>query len=277
MNTQISLWLEPLVMDNRRCNGKVFFDCIIEGNHSKLEPKELEDVIGDKTIRDIMDYANIPSNFDYGVVSSKATKKAPAIKIVPSPEKVANDKKEATEKKAFDKKLLKVISSKKELEITKRNVEILDNGKLQVSFPDLKVNDTIDFPKIWNTLEKNFIGKIKEGETVTLTDDFGNKIFEIRGGSFLNVALADLSVYDKKKKAEHHSIFNHGQGLKGGLFVREDGSLDIGDFKRTFFLNIYTNNLIKASLKLGKSMNELTQTKLLEQQKPKEDDTKQEN
>jgi hypothetical protein len=278
MNTQIYLWIEPMVMNHKRCSEKVYFNCTIDGNYSKLEPKELEDIIGGKNMDNIMDYANISSNWDYGVISAKATRQSESIEILDSPEKIAKDKekkeldkkieseKRVVEKakKTLENKIVKIVSNKKEIELTKSNVQIQDNGIIEVSLPSLQVKETINFPDIWDTLEKEFIGKIKEGDKVTLTDDFGNKLFEIIGGSFLNVGIADMKVYDSKKMPKKPSMFNWSEGLKGGLFVRDDGSMHVGDLKRTFFFIIHTNNLLKSSLKLKKPLNELTSQKLLE-------------
>lgn len=271
MNTQIYLWVEPMVMNHKRCNEKIYFNCTIDGNYSKLEPKELEDIISGKNMDNIMDYANISSNWNYGVISAKATRQSECIEILDSPEKIAKDKEKKaldkkieSEKKALENKILKIVSSKKEIELTKSNIKMQDGGLIEVSLPSLNVKETINFPEIWNTLENEFIGKIKEGDRVTLIDDFGNKLFEIIGGSFLNIGIADMKVYDTKKMAKNQSMFNWSEGLKGGLFVRDDGSMHVGDLKRTFFIIIHTNNLLKSSLKLKKSLNELTSQKLLE-------------
>ena len=183
--------------------------------------------------------------------------------ITKSPEELL----EIENKKESDKKLntqiQKVVKSKKEIPLTAENLEIQNDGTIDLSFPTLQVKEKIDFPKIWDILEKDFIGKINEGDVVTLIDA-GNKIFELRGGSFLNVGLADLKIYDaKKRKGIVHSIFNDLVGLKGGAFIRDDGRIVVGNLDRTFYLEIFTNNLLKSSLKLKKSMMEITQTKLL--------------
>ncbi len=251
-NTQIYLWIEPMIMNHQRCSGKVFFNCIIDGNYKQFDCKEVEDVISGGTMDSIMDFANIDSNWNYGVISTSSTNKKPSIEFDKSPEE-----------KDTANKIAKVVRSKKPITITKENVEIKDKGIIEISFPDLKLKDKIDFSKIWNTLEKNFIGKIKEGDKVSLKDDDGNIIFEMIGGSFLNIGLADMKVYDTKKKNPNPSIFTEMEGLKGGLFIRDDGSMSIGDMDRTFFLTIHTNNLLKASLKLNKSMSELATIKLL--------------
>jgi hypothetical protein len=265
MNTQLYLWLEPLIIGHKRGKGKLYFNCVIDGDHSKLPTKELEDVISGKTMTSIMDYADISSNWNYGVISAKRTNKKPFIEYTTSPEQ----EQEVKAKKEQDKKINKLVVSKKEIPITKSNLSIQDDGTIKVSLPELKVTDSINFPKIWETLESKFIGKIKEGSTTTVTDEHGNKIFEIRGGSFLNVGLAELSVYDKKKKPDNISLFNANQGLKGGAFIRDDGSIDVGDLKRTFYLRIFTNNLIKQALRLKQPISLLTTQKLLENKSKK--------
>ncbi len=257
MNTKIYLWIEPMVMNHERCTDRVYFNCIINGNHTSLKPRDLEDLISGKNMNDIMDFADISSNWNYSVVSSTATNKKPLIEYAISPEKIAKDKSDkiiAVAKNKEDNRIAKIINSRKPLQLTKNNLEIHDGGMIDVKLPLLNVSEKIDFAKIWHSLEKEFIGKIKKGDTVTLTDDDGNMIFEIQGGSFLNVALADLTVTDSTKE-----FFP----LKGGLYIRDDGSIDIGDFKRTFYLKIHTNNLLKASLRMKKSLMELTQNKLL--------------
>ena len=259
MNTQIYLWIEPMVMNHERCTDKVYFNFIVKGDYAQKTTDELEHFIAGSHMQSIMDFANIDSNWDYQIVSAKLTSKTPSIEFAKSPE----DIKEEKEIVKVEKSIQKIVSGKTKLELTKKNIEIEDGGMINVSVPSLKINDKIDFAKIWNSLEKNFIGKIKEGDTVVLTDDDGNKIFELTGGSFLNVGLADMNVYDANKKPQDVGLMNFSEGLKGGLFLREDGSLDIGDYKRTFYLKIYTNNLLKTSLKLNKSLMEITTNKLL--------------
>ncbi len=266
MNTNIYLWIDPMVINHSKGTDKIYFNYIVEGQYADKEVDELEDFISGDHLTSIMDYADIESNWSYGVVSANLTSKKPEIAIVLSPEQVVKQAEEKKENKRIDTAIAKIVTSTKELSIiTKEDMEILDNGKIKVSLPSLKINDEIDFPKIWNSLEKDFMGKIKEGDTVTLTDDDGNKIFEMLGGNFLNIGISDLKVYDSKKKSKINSLLSEYEGLKGGLFLRDDGSLEVGDTERTFYLRIHTNNLLKASLKLKKSLMELTNRKLLNQ------------
>lgn len=264
MNTLINLWIEPMVMNHQRCNDKIYVNCVIEGNYSKLDIGDLEDVITIEKMNAIMDYANIDSNWNYGVLSAKLTKKEPSIEIVDSPEKIAKNKASLIEEKALDKKITKIVSSSKEIELTKsENVKIKENGIISVSLPHLKINEEINFPEIWKNIEKNFIGKIKEGDVIKLSDEFGNELITILGGSFLNIGISELKVYNAKKMPKKESMFNWSEGLKGGLFVRDNGDLSIGDLKRTVFITINTRNLLKSSLKLKMPLNELTSQKLL--------------
>lgn len=261
-NTEIYLWVEPLVQNHERNVNEdiIYFKCTVEGRHSLDDLDRLIDV---RIMDRIMDAADIQSNWNYKVVSARYTEKEPGIEIVESEDDlIMADLIEEEMITKPEKEISKLVLSKTPITLTKENVEVMDAGMIEVSLPALAWKEKINFPKIWETLEKDFIGKIKEGDTVTLSDDNGNVIFEITGGSFLNIAHGDMLIYDPKKKSKNPSLFNKGQGLKGGLYVRNDGSLDIGDFKRTFMLTIYTNNLLKASLKLNKSLEEVAQLKL---------------
>ena len=141
---------------------------------------------------------------------------------------------------------------------------IKEDGMIEISLPSVDYKQDFDFSKIWDNIEKNIVGKLKEDDKIVLTDDSGNIIIEVLGGSFLNVGLADLSIYNSSKKSKNNSFFDKNDGLIGGLFIRDDGSMDIGDIDRTFYIKIYTNNMLKQSLKLGKSFNDLSQLKISE-------------
>lgn len=250
MNTLIHLWIEPLVMNHERCNEIIYFNQIINGDYSGLKTEELDELIQREHIQDVMDYADIDRNWNFGVLWAKTTSKPVSITRVDSPK----EKKEKATVKKINKEIQRIVTNKTVLPFDARNMDIQDGGKINVSVPALRINDTIDFAKIWNSLEDNFIGKIQEGDHVVLTDDDGNKIFEIHGGSFLNVGgmgSTDMSIRGKNGD------------LKGGLYLRDDGRLDIGDYERTFHLQIYTNNLLKASVKLNKSLMDITSQKLL--------------
>jgi hypothetical protein len=284
MNTLIHLWVEPMVMAHKRCpvDTKVYFNAIIKGKHNFVNDEAMEALDG-SLMASIMDFGDIDTNWDYGVVSTKLTTKPVGITYGLNIEQHEEEQKEKIHQKIVKqekrkiakinsqiavlkgKKLQKIISGKQELAITKKDFTINDNGTISVSINDLATTETIDFPKIWLDLEKNFIGKIAEGQRVELLSDSGEKIFEMVGGSFLNVAIADLHVYDTKTMPDKDKIglYNRGQGLKGGLYIRDDGTLHIGDFNRTFFLSINTKNLIRAALKANKSLMEVTKMKLL--------------
>lgn len=253
MNTLIYMWIEPLVMGHERCSEKLYFDVVIDGDYSELNSSEIEDIISGSIMYEIMDFANICQNWNYKVVAAKSTKEKPSINFAKTPEEIVKEN-----------KIKKFVEGKEELVMSKSDFKINNDGTINVSVPSLKLNEKINLPKMWESIEKNIIGKIKEGDRLILKDDFGNPIFEIWGGSFLNVAIGDVAIYDKKEMDEKVSIFNYSKGLKGGAFIRDDGRIDIGDFKRTFYLQVYTNNLIKSSLKLNKSLNELTSQKFLE-------------
>lgn len=243
MNTNIYLWIEPTIINHERTDKRFYFNCIIEGDHIKdgeVDTDYLDSLLEGPVMDSIMDFAGIDANWNYSSVSAKLTTKKPDISFADSPS-------EKQEKK----EIVKVLSGKKDLVFSEKNMTIEDEGKISVSVPYLGVAQTIDFAKIWEQIEKTYLGKISEGDSVILTNDSGETIFELRGGSFLAPGTGDILV--KSKTGE----------IKGGLFLREDGSLDIGDFDRTFYLKIYTNNLLKTSLKLNKTLMDITKIKLL--------------
>ena len=88
LNTEIYLWLKPLIMDNKPFNKKIYINCIVEGNFSELSKSELEDLISGKIMESIMEYANIYVNDNYGIISAQTTSKGVDIKIVDDTEKI---------------------------------------------------------------------------------------------------------------------------------------------------------------------------------------------
>ncbi len=274
MNTLIHLWVEPMVCEHKRCpvGSRVYFNAVIKGKHSFTDEQAMEALDG-KLMSDIMYFGGIDSNWDYGVVSTKLTTKPVGITYGIDIEKQAEElKQKQIEKlelkiKRTDAKIKKIqtkaiVSGKQELVLNKKDFQINDNGSISVTIKDLATTETLDFPKIWRDIEKNIIGKIQEGDKITMVDHKGETIFEIVGGSFLNVGLADLHIYDKEKMPKEIGLFNRGQGLKGGLFIRDDGTLHIGDNDRTFFITIDTKKLIRAGLKANLSLTEFTRLKL---------------
>lgn len=254
MNTQIYMWLQPLVMNNRKCYDKVYFNYTVEGDKTELSFKEIENIIeGENGIQEIMNYADILGNWDYGVIETTLTDKFEKIVFAISPEQQKIDK----ENKEIELSINKIVNSKEPIVITNKNITVNDGGLIDVKLPHLKISDKIDFTKIWNSLENDVIGKIKNGDEIIIKDEYGNKILEVRGGNFLEIAFADLKVYDRDKHNSGSFLSSH-QGLKGGLYIRDDGSLDIGDVERTFYMRLYTNNLLKTSLKLKKSLISIT-------------------
>lgn len=260
-NTQIYLWLEPLVIDHAAGKGKVYFYCTIEGDHTNKDTEEIERILEGEIMQDIMDFAGIEVNKDYGIVSMVSTQKGPEILITDSPaqrleaiRKVEREKKVKVLEQKKITSIAQILSGEKDLKLTAKNFDIKDGGMIEVKIKSAYINEKIDFADIWLSLEKHVIGKIKEGDNVILKDHDGNILFEMHGGNYLNVGLADLQVYDRKKHEEDNGIFGKMRAIKGGLFIREDGSMDIGDNKRTFWLKINMANVIRASIKSNTSL-----------------------
>lgn len=265
MNTKIQVWLEPLTKSHQRSYSKVFFDVVVKGDLTDKTHKEAEDFIN---VKELMDFADIELNWNFGVCSLSKTSKKPYIAFVREEQLKSTKREKSQSAKQGQKKenkneiAIRDIISRGTLSLRKDDVYINDDGTLSIIQNGLQIQQ-IDFPSIWSSIEKNIVGKIKEGDFLELKDDNGNVLMELHGGGFLNIGLADLSVYESKEMAEKMSIFTQNKGLKGGLFVRKDGSLDIGDIKRTFYIKVYTGKLLLASLKAKKSIGEFLKTNLL--------------
>jgi len=208
MRTLIHLWVEPMIMNHQRCAEKVFFDYIIEGDFTNLSNQKIDDIILGSKMQDIMDFADIDSNWDYGVLYAKATNKKPSISFAKSEEEIVREKEQKQalvklekESRKLDAEIQKIVSGKKDLVLTKENLTMQDNGIIDINVPSLKLTDKFDFSKIWDTIENKFLGKIKDGDRITLTDSDGNKIFDMQGGGCLNVGLAETEPTIRKALA----------------------------------------------------------------------------
>lgn len=253
-NTKLYMWIDPVIMNHEKGKGKVYFYCVLKGNLTELENDELERELEGKILQSVMDFADIDQNYNFGIKSATLTNEpAGTIEWEDSP-------KEKKQKAAVE----DVLAGTKKLNITDKNITVADGGMLKIKHKETGLKDTLDFAKIWNSLEQNVIGKIKEGDNVKLTDKDGNILFELMDGSYLSMAGSDLNVYDQKKLKEDGGYFGKMAALKGGLYIREDGSLDIGDVDRTFYLSINMNNVVKASLAAKGSLMDVMTKSLME-------------
>ena len=250
MNSKITLWLKPTIRNHTECTETLYFSIITKANYDGYDLREIESELD---ITSIMNFADIELVNNFGVITVEKTNDKEGIVLIDNPNVNSSSKLVKTKKEKSIKlktnKLTDLISGKKKFELSKKHITIKDNRELDIVVKNLGIKEILDFPKIWSIIENKIIGKIPEGSTVVLSDNEGNKIIEVIGGSFLNIGLADLFIYDTKKKSKKINLFNMNNGLKGGLFIRENGRLDIGDLKRTFWLKIYTDNLIKYSIK----------------------------
>lgn len=266
MNTLIYLWIEPLIMNHKRSDARLYFNLIVDDDWTRLSIQELENNISGSIMQEIMDYANIESNFNYEVVHAIATSLTePNIEFADSPDVVA----EKLELSIKEDKLTELINSDSTFELSLENINVSDAGDIEISVPQYAVKQSINSLDLWNVFEKNILGKLKEGQSIELIDDNGNKIFDICGGSYLNVGLAEYKIYDKNKKSKYNSIFTENDGFKGGFFIREDGTIAYGDFERTFYASINLNHLLKASIKANTNLIDFVKTKELEDLKNK--------
>lgn len=245
MNTEVQIWLEPIVANHKRCEKKkVYFKVVVDGE------QEINEI--DHLIQDVMDFDDIEINGDFGLIATCLTTDEVGISYDESPER-----------KEANKRIVKAVESKAPIPVADKEVEIEEDGTIAVNIPNLMVRETIDFPKIWQILEKNILGKLIEGDKILITDDDGNPIINIMGGGFLNIGLAHLKIYDRKKRGtEPRSSFDD-EGIKGGLYLRENGRLAIGDIKRTFYAEVEIGALLKQSLKSNIALIDIFQSKLL--------------
>ncbi len=122
-----------------------------------------------------------------------------------------------------------------ELEITKKDVEFDEKESNIVIKNKLAGDIKIPINEFYQLIET-------KTPDAKLTNSFGEVILSLENGSFLNAGLADIQVFESKKKADN-SFFNN--SAKGGIFIREDGRLHFGDMKRTKFMEINLSNLAR--------------------------------
>jgi hypothetical protein len=222
---------------------KVYFDIVIEGNIYSEDYKDIESNLTYSQIDSIMNFANISFNNDFRVIDACLTNKKPYIKNDISPEQRKQNRIN-TQKEIY---CINRLNDNKPLIIDKDSVDIENRGLLTFEVEEIDKKVSLDMGKIWQALEKNIVGKIKEGDKIELKDDNGNLLFRLQGGSFLCVANADVKLYPQGKILD--SYFDRMTDINAGFFIREDGNLDMGDFDRTFYLSINLGNLSKAYLK----------------------------
>lgn len=236
MNTRIKMWFLPNSI-------KIYLDIVVEGDIYSENFKEIENNLSYHLIDDIMIFLDISSNNDFRVIDACLTNKNPYIKYDISPQQRKENRKN-THKEIY---CLNRLNDNTPLIIDKNSAEVEKGGLLTFNVKEIDKKVSLEVGKIWDSIEKNVIGKIKEGDIIELKDDDGNEIFTLKGGSFLCVANADFRVYYPNKKLD--SFFDRMTDIKAGFFIRENGDLDMGDFDRTFYLTINLGNLAKIKLK----------------------------
>lgn len=95
----------------------------------------------------------------------------------------------------------------------------------------------ISIDSIYNLIEKDTV------DNIVLTNSFKEEILYLRHGSFLNAGLADIKVFNNVEEKEKYSYTNN--TAKGGIYIRDDGELHIGDMNRTKFLVVNMTALVK--------------------------------
>lgn len=161
-------------------------------------------------------------------------------------------------------------NSKTEVEKTYNEfLDLLKNSKLTIDKWDINEEGVICFTHNGITLGKLDIDslysqfsnwKLNEDEISTISDSDGNDILEIRGSSFYNVGLADIKIYDGDLKPEDIGFLTP---IKGGIFIRDNGSIQIGDINRTRSISFDLGHFLKIAKKSGTTDNLISEIKKL--------------
>lgn len=146
--------------------------------------------------------------------------------IAQSPKEI---KKEKAIKK-FEGAVDKYTVTDKDIEFDEKTTELVINN-----LPHGSLKLPID--KIYDLIEKEI------NCDIDLINYKGETILTLMNGSFLDAGFADIKVFASRKDADEYSLFNQKQ--KGGIFIRENGVIDIGNIERTKFLSINLANLIR--------------------------------
>lgn len=149
-------------------------------------------------------------------------------------------KKAEKERKKAEKKLQEIAKFEENLDsyqITKSDViQDVENGVLTV---ENKVFGKVEIPidVVYGLIEQKTSGD------ATLTNSFGEKILNLIDTGMLNTGLADILVFNSVEDRDNYSMFN--DTSKGGIFIRDDGRLAIGDISRTKYLEVNLTALVK--------------------------------
>lgn len=146
----------------------------------------------------------------------------------------------------------KFLANIENLEITKKDL-VVDVVKDKITVKTDVGNIDLPIMSFFTMLEKT------EHDKMILTNSFGENIFEFYKESMLNAGLADIQIFRNEEDMKKDSLFT--PKSIGGIFVRDNGILHVGDIERTKFLLVNISNLIKEMIIKNVSIKELDWTR----------------
>ncbi len=251
---KVSLWMLPADAPSGLDGAtKVYIDLYtaemqLDGTEDADKLKDRADRLMDEQYsRKFMDHYGWSLNMDWGIenveIANEKQIAAEHFEIVESPQEKADKiaRQESVERQV------------RIVEIKKRQIDEFRENliELEIKKSDVELNEKTGTLEIGNKLAGDIklpldqVYKIIEMNTpdFNLTNSFGEKFFEVTNGSFLNVALADIKIYAPGVDPNEESLFN--PLYKGGIFIRKDGTLQIGDMQRTRMIQINLSALAR--------------------------------
>lgn len=130
-------------------------------------------------------------------------------------------------------------------ELTDKNWKLTNSGELSFVNGETLLGD-LDLDSLYTQFSEWNIG---EGETSTIKDGNGDTILEIKGDSFFNVGLADIKIYGEG--VDSLDDVNLYTPIKGGFFIRKDGTIQLGDNDRTRSMSFDLGSVLKIAKRSG--------------------------
>lgn len=234
---KIEFWLEPVISrDRHKLDEKYYFVgyANLEGDtHRELMDAADDFLKNSYIVQEIMDDYCWSLNNDWGILNV-------TFGSYDRREKAYDDD-VSPDEKIRQGELQKFSENIATLQIDKKDI-LFNEGTstYDITLPAFKKPIKIPIHVLYDII------KLKtKNVDMTLTNSFGDHIVKLVHGSFLNVGLADIKVYKKGTKSEDISIWTEADYLEGGIFLREGGRLDIGNIKRTKYLQVDLAALLK--------------------------------
>lgn len=271
MQHVIEFWLQPyLHTGDKPLDTKVYF----LGYTSTLEGDDDEDLTADADewlsrsdiVRRIMDDYDWSLNHNWGIEivgeSTLGFEEGRYIQV-DSPETREAEVQRLADEIIEVKRVERFEVEIQTLELTKDQIEFNEEtNDIEIQLKNHPDKIKLPLPSVYELIKNEIHGKI------TLTNSFGNNILDASDFGCLNIGLADIKIFKPGTKAEDVNLFTEMDLIEGGVFIRDDGSLAIGDRERTKNIRINLSELVKelhVKGLLNDSLKFLNDIKLLEQ------------